>query len=133
MGWDTILLDAPCSATGMIRKYPELKWRLRENDLPRLCQTQRALLDSAAEAVAPSGRIVYVTCSLEPEENEAQVESFLTRWPAFQRRRFQDLAAPPGAESFLKAFVSTAGDLRLLPGDTHMGMFAAILERTDPP
>jgi 16S rRNA (cytosine967-C5)-methyltransferase len=126
-GWDTILLDVPCSATGMIRKYPELKWRRHAEDLVRLGETQGALLDAAAPAVAPGGRIVYVTCSLEPEENEQQVEAFLARTPGFRRRSFRDIPPPPGLGD-PGGLVDAAGDLHVLPDTDRMGLFAAILE-----
>ena len=66
-----MLLDAPCSATGTIRKNPELKWRLRESDLPSFAALQRELLASALELASET--VVYSTCSLEPEENDAIV------------------------------------------------------------
>lgn len=126
-GWNTILLDAPCSATGMIRKYPELKWRRHAEDLPRLCELQRALLDAAAPVLAPQGRIVYVTCSLESEENEEQVQAFLARTPGFRRRSFRDLPPPPGLGD-PAGWIGDAGDLCALPDADRMGLFAAILE-----
>ncbi|MFI5400335.1 MAG: RsmB/NOP family class I SAM-dependent RNA methyltransferase [SAR324 cluster bacterium] len=126
-GWNTILLDAPCSATGMIRKYPELKWLRHAADLPRLCGLQRALLDAAAPVLAPQGRIVYVTCSLEPEENEEQVEAFLARTLGFRRRSFRDLP-PPQDLGDAAGWIGDAGDLCVLPDADRMGLFAAILE-----
>ncbi|HET7436822.1 MAG TPA: RsmB/NOP family class I SAM-dependent RNA methyltransferase, partial [Thermoanaerobaculia bacterium] len=72
--FDVVLLDAPCSATGTIRKNPELKWRLRETDLPAFAALQRELL--AASMTLASKYVVYSTCSLEPEENDAVVEGY---------------------------------------------------------
>ncbi|HKS24628.1 MAG TPA: transcription antitermination factor NusB [Thermoanaerobaculia bacterium] len=72
--FDTVLLDAPCSATGTIRKNPELKWRLREEDLPSFAKLQREMLTSAARLA--NRYIVYSTCSLEPEENDEIVRGF---------------------------------------------------------
>lgn len=66
-----LLLDAPCSGTGTLRRHPEIRWRLREGDLADLARTQRGLLESAASLLAPGGLLLYATCSLEPEENEA--------------------------------------------------------------
>jgi 16S rRNA (cytosine967-C5)-methyltransferase len=126
-GWDTILLDVPCSATGMIRKYPELKWRRNAEDLVRLGGVQGELLDAAARELLPGGRIVYVTCSLEPEENEEQVEAFLARTPRFRRRSFRDVPPPQGLGS-VDDFVDAEGYLRILPDSDRMGLFAAILE-----
>src|SRR5207244_4798979 len=71
--FQTVLLDAPCSATGTIRKNPELKWRLRASDLPTFAALQRELLAAALELAAES--VVYSTCSLEPEENDDVVAS----------------------------------------------------------
>jgi 16S rRNA (cytosine967-C5)-methyltransferase len=72
--FDTVLLDAPCSATGTIRKNPELKWRLREEDLPAFAKLQRAMLESAMRLA--SKYVVYSTCSLEPEENDEIVNGY---------------------------------------------------------
>ena len=70
----TVLLDAPCSATGTIRKNPEIKWRLRESDLPQFAKLQKEMLASALKLA--TDYVVYSTCSLEPEENDAIVDSF---------------------------------------------------------
>ncbi|MBI3667610.1 MAG: hypothetical protein HY236_15510, partial [Acidobacteria bacterium] len=76
--FDRILVDAPCSGTGTLARNPEIKWRLRPADIEDLAARQRAILEHALEALAPGGRLVYATCSLEPEENEAVVESLLS-------------------------------------------------------
>ena len=68
-----VLLDAPCSGTGTLRRHPEIRWRLRPHDLPGLAAVQRRLVQSAAELVAPGGFLLYATCSLETEENAAVV------------------------------------------------------------
>jgi len=130
--WNAILLDVPCSATGMIRKYPELKWRRHAEDLDRLSGIQRDLLDAAAQAIAPGGVIVYVTCSLEPEENEEQVDAFLARKPGFRRRSFRDIPPPQGSGD-LASLVDAAGHLRVLPDTDRMGLFAAVLESSATP
>jgi 16S rRNA (cytosine967-C5)-methyltransferase len=70
-GFDRILLDAPCSGTGTLARNPEIKWRLTPADLEDLPHRQSALLANALAALAPGGLLVYSTCSLEPEENEA--------------------------------------------------------------
>lgn len=74
--FDRILVDAPCSGTGTLGRNPEIKWRLRPEDLPRFAERQKALLGNALASLAPGGRLVYATCSLEPEENEAIVEPY---------------------------------------------------------
>ncbi|MCC7497759.1 MAG: hypothetical protein IT160_09290 [Bryobacterales bacterium] len=74
--FDRILVDAPCSGTGTLGRNPEIKWRLRPQDLPRFAERQRALLSNALACLGPRGRLVYATCSLEPEENEEIVEPY---------------------------------------------------------
>jgi len=74
--FDRILLDAPCSGTGTLARNPEIKWRLKPEDLPVFQARQRAMLKNALECLAPGGKLVYATCSLEPEENETVVEGF---------------------------------------------------------
>ena len=68
--FDVVLADVPCSGTGTLSRNPEIRHRLRAEDLPRQAERQRAILASALRAVRPGGRVVYSTCSLEPEENE---------------------------------------------------------------
>jgi 16S rRNA (cytosine967-C5)-methyltransferase len=75
--FDRILVDAPCSGTGTIRRNPEIKWRLKPSDLPLLAARQRWLLSNALDSLAPGGRLVYSTCSMEPEENQDVVEAAL--------------------------------------------------------
>ena len=75
--FDLVLVDAPCSGLGTIRRDPDVRWRRAEADLPGLAAAQRAMLDQLAAVVAPGGRLVYATCSSEPEENEAVVNGFL--------------------------------------------------------
>ncbi len=81
---DRILLDVPCTGTGVLGRRPDLRWQRRQEDLAELTQLQDALLDTAAERLRPGGTLVYATCSLEPEENEARVQAFLERHPAFE-------------------------------------------------
>jgi 16S rRNA (cytosine967-C5)-methyltransferase len=127
--WDAVLLDAPCSATGMIRKYPELKWRKHAEDVPRFATLQAALLAEAARVVRPGGWIVYATCSLEPEENEGAVADFLAAQRGFRRVRFAELAPPPGLGADPATLLGETGDLLLLPGERQMGLYAALLQR----
>lgn len=76
-----ILLDAPCSATGVIRRHPDIKWLRRDGDIDALTRTQLTLLDALWPVLAPGGRLVYATCSVLPEENEEQMRAFLDRHP----------------------------------------------------
>jgi tRNA and rRNA cytosine-C5-methylases len=80
---DRVLVDAPCTGTGTLRRNPDLKWRLNEAELPKLAAQQAAILKSAASLLKPGGRLVYATCSLLPLENRAVVEQFLHEQPAF--------------------------------------------------
>jgi 16S rRNA (cytosine967-C5)-methyltransferase len=131
--FDAVLVDAPCSSTGTIRRHPDIAWLKQEADIVQLTGLQRRLLDRAATLVAPGGRIVYCVCSLEPEEGEQQVEALLAREPALRRAPIA-----PGEIPGIAEFVSPAGDLRTLPShwndsDPRMsgldGFFAARLER----
>lgn len=80
---DAILVDAPCSALGILRRHPEVKTRLRETDLLTFPARQRALLEQAADALRPGGRLLYITCTTEPEENEEVINAFLSSHPEF--------------------------------------------------
>jgi 16S rRNA (cytosine967-C5)-methyltransferase len=131
--FDAVLLDAPCSATGTIRRHPDIPWQKRPEDLESLAGLQSRLLDRAAALTRPSGVLVYATCSLEPEESELQIEAFLSRCPGFAR-----LPISPSELGGIDEFVSKAGDLRTLPchlsdPDPQMGgcdgFYAARLRR----
>ncbi len=82
-GFDCVLLDAPCSGLGTIARHPDVRWRSRPGEIPRHAERQAALLAAVAALVRPGGRLVYSTCSSEPEENEAVVQAFLATHPAF--------------------------------------------------
>jgi len=119
--FDAVLLDAPCSATGTIRRHPDVPWLKGEADLTQLTSLQQRLLDRAVSLVKPGGRVIYCVCSLEPEEGEAQVAALLARSPNVAR------APLVAAEVFGHAeFLSAEGDLRTLPqmlpdADPHLG------------
>lgn len=108
--FDAVLLDAPCSATGTLRRHPDIAWIRRETEIDRLADLQRRLLDNAAAMVRPGGMLIYVTCSLEPEECEAQVETLIAAGAPV--RRAPVLASEIGG---LSQCVSERGDLRTLP------------------
>jgi 16S rRNA (cytosine967-C5)-methyltransferase len=82
---DAVLVDAPCSATGTMARHPDARWRLSPGRIRRLVALQRAILDGVAGVVALEGLLVYLTCSLEPEENGRQIDDFLSRHPGFCR------------------------------------------------
>ncbi len=83
--FDAVLLDAPCTATGTIRRHPDILRLKRPQDIAALADIQARLLENAARLVAPGGTLVYCTCSLEPEEGPRQIEDFLKRHPRFER------------------------------------------------
>ena len=83
--FDAVLLDAPCSSTGTIRRHPDIPWLKRAADIAALAALQRRLIARAAEVTKPGGTLVYCTCSLEPEEGADVVEAFLACNPGFRR------------------------------------------------
>lgn len=108
--FDAVLLDAPCSATGTIRRHPELPYIKSESQIAELASLQERLLDHAAKFVSPGGGLVYCTCSLEPEEGEHQVARFLAAHPDFIRH-----ALTPADVGGVSQFITPAGDLHTLP------------------
>ncbi len=125
--FDRILLDVPCSGTGTLARNPEIKARLQPIDVARLAETQRIMLRNALPAVAPGGRLVYATCSLEPEENEQAVHEVLQKSP-----RFRLLSALELAQEFpaMSSLFDSEGYFRTRP-DLHAvdGFFAAVIVR----
>jgi 16S rRNA (cytosine967-C5)-methyltransferase len=108
--FDAVLLDAPCSATGTIRRHPDLPWLKQAADIATLAALQRRLLDRALALTKPGGMLVYCTCSLEPEENEAVVAELLARERGVRRAPIVAAEIAGRAE-----FITTDGDLRTLP------------------
>ncbi len=118
---DAVLIDAPCLGTGTFARHPDARWRVTPEALASLAERQAALLDGASAAVAPGGLLIYSTCTLEPEENQQQVDRFLARDPEFRREP---------SETFPAALTSPEGDLMTLPQRHQMdGAFAARLRR----
>lgn len=123
---DCVLVDAPCSGSGAWRRSPDARWRLTPELLESYRATQREVLARGAALVRPGGRLVYVTCSLLPCENEDQVAGFLASHPDFNARPWaalwpEDLRRPPAAEGEA---------LRLSPASTGTdGFFIAVMER----
>jgi 16S rRNA (cytosine967-C5)-methyltransferase len=110
--FDRVLLDAPCSASGVVRRHPDIKWLRRTSDLTGFARTQGALLESLWRVLAPGGTLLYATCSVFPEENDAVVSAFAARAPAARRR-----AAPGYANG------------QLLPDDEGDGFFYVLLDK----
>ncbi|MBI2187584.1 MAG: 16S rRNA (cytosine(967)-C(5))-methyltransferase RsmB [Acidobacteria bacterium] len=123
--FDRVLVDAPCSGLGTIRRDPDIRWRRTERDLVVFARDQLALLERAAAAVRPGGRLVYATCSSEPEENEAVVDAFLAG-----RSEFRSLDLRRDGPRSLTAILDERGRLRTLPFAHGLeAFFAAALVR----
>ncbi|MHB8667071.1 MAG: 16S rRNA (cytosine(967)-C(5))-methyltransferase RsmB [Burkholderiales bacterium] len=110
--FERILLDAPCTASGVVKRHPDIKWLRRESDIPRLATTQGRMLDRLWQLLAPGGKLLYATCSVFPQENEQTVTSFLARCDGARRL---PLLQPEGGQ--------------LLPDARHDGFFYALLEK----
>lgn len=121
---DRVLVDAPCSGLGTLRRNPDLKWRQTPEGVAELARKQHDILRGAARLVKPGGRLVYATCSILPEENEAIVAGFLAAHPDFRPVSAQEILEKQGIA------LACGETLRLAP-HTHGtdGFFAAILER----
>ncbi|HMA65312.1 MAG: RsmB/NOP family class I SAM-dependent RNA methyltransferase, partial [Fibrobacterota bacterium] len=118
--FDKVLLDAPCTATGVFNRHPEARWVRSEDDLKRIIEIQYQLLSSSASLVGKNGVIVYSTCSIEPEENEMQIERFLKEHPEF--------ILEPAPEVIPRRYVDDHGFVKITPFDHQMdGMFGARL------
>ena len=129
--FDAVLVDAPCTATGTIRRRPDIPWQRTAGDVRALNPLQDSLLDSALRLVRPGGLVVYTVCSLEPEEGRNRVQALLGRNPAAEL-----VAVDADADDLPGPFVTEDGYLRTLP--CHLadaggldGFFAARLRRRD--
>lgn len=105
--YDAILLDAPCSATGTMRRHPDVLQRIDIKQINNLAALQCAMLDRAAAWVKPGGMLVFATCSLEPQEGEAQAELFLSKHPEFATRAVEAEELPKGVEADAQGHVRT--------------------------
>ncbi len=109
---DRVLLDAPCSASGVVRRHPDIKWLRRASDIGRFCMQQERLLEALWKVLARGGKLLYVTCSIFRDENQTQISAFLSRHP--------DARQVTGAGG---------GDGLLLPNTEHDGFFHALVEK----
>jgi 16S rRNA (cytosine967-C5)-methyltransferase len=135
--FDLVLADVPCSGTGTLGRNPEIRHRLRAEDLARQAERQRAILATALRAVRPGGRVVYSTCSLEPEENEQVVAAVLDASPKARAVSLQNsietllgsgILTANGAE-LLQGSLTLEGALSLLPGTFQCdGFFIALIK-----
>ena len=136
--FDLALVDVPCSGTGTLGRNPEIRHRLQLDDLPRLAERQRAILRAALRAVRPGGRVVYSTCSLEPEEHEQVVAAVLAEnpnvrqislAPAIEALKGNSILSAEGADRMQKC-LTPEGALRLLPGVVPTdGFYLALMEK----
>ena len=110
---DRVLLDAPCTASGVVRRHPDVKWLRRERDIQGFARQQSRLLEALWKVVAGGGKLLYVTCSVFQEENQAQVERFLARH----------------ADARLRAPVGDKKGELLLPAEDHDGFFHALFKK----
>jgi 16S rRNA (cytosine967-C5)-methyltransferase len=123
--FDLVFVDAPCSGLGTLRRDPDIRWRRHERDVTALAAAELTMLQHAAAAVAPGGRLVYATCSSEPEENEAIADAFLAGTPAFAAVHAR--AVHPGLPD---AVIDRRGHLRTQPHVHALdAFFGAVFER----
>jgi 16S rRNA (cytosine967-C5)-methyltransferase len=114
-----ILLDAPCSATGTIRRHPDIPWLKSEQDVEKLADLQDRLLDNAASMLAPGGTLVYCTCSLEAAEGQERLETFLTG-----RGDLERVPVKPEEVGGLSQLITEKGELRTRPD--HLPEFGGL-------
>ena len=110
--FDRILADVPCSASGVVRRHPDIKWLRRPSDIAQFAQTQREILAALWHLLAPGGKLLYATCSLFPEENEEIISAFTASQNDARRLPLDATESP------------------LLPDARHDGFFYALLEKT---
>jgi 16S rRNA (cytosine967-C5)-methyltransferase len=119
---DAVLIDVPCTGTGTFRRHPDARWRIKVSDIAVMAALQKLILRAAAKTVKPDGLLIYSTCSLEPEENDAQIDSFLSE-------NLNWILEPPPEGSVLPELLD-GGRLRVLPHRHGTdGAFAARLRR----
>jgi 16S rRNA (cytosine967-C5)-methyltransferase len=136
--FDVVLADVPCSGTGTLSRNPEIRHRLRPENLPRQAERQRAILNCALRAVRPGGHVVYSTCSLEPEENEQVIAAVLREADGvgvysiaarIDKMKADGVVTELGAER-LQSCITPEGYLRLFPGACGTdGFFIAMIEK----
>lgn len=121
--WDTVVLDAPCTGTGTFRRHPELRYRLRPEDIGDRASLQKKLLGETPKLVAPGGLLVYSTCSVEPEENEGHFEAPLSG--------FEVVDLLPSLPNGTPAKTTSAGGIRLLPHESCDGFTVHAFRRIE--
>jgi 16S rRNA (cytosine967-C5)-methyltransferase len=122
--FDRVVLDLPCTGTGTLRRHPEIKWRISEGEIGRLSRQALRLLEGTAPLVAPGGRLIAITCSLEPEENEEVMARFLATHPELSLLPLERLLESPVA-----AGITGPGAWRILTGGDHDGFSVQVLAK----
>jgi 16S rRNA (cytosine967-C5)-methyltransferase len=117
VAFESILADVPCSASGVVRRHPDIKWLRRAEDIARFAERQRTILDALWQLLATGGKLLYVTCSIFHEENQDQIARFLER---HQDARRQPLPWPSNVQH---------QDGQILPDEQHDGFFYALLRK----
>ena len=123
--FERILLDAPCSASGIVRRHPDIRWLRQTDDLVGLAQQQAALLRTMWQALAVGGRLVYCTCSIFATECDGMIEAFMQHTPN-ARRLYPEVLAQLQQAEVIGQLLPTAQGAR-----NHDGFFYAVLEKTD--
>jgi 16S rRNA (cytosine967-C5)-methyltransferase len=128
--FDRILLDAPCSASGVVRRHPDIKWLRRRADVPEFARIQAELLDALWRVLAPGGRLLYATCSVFPEENGGVVNGFLPSHPDAEALPLPGFAAAgageeEGGETSARGTMHLGG--QILPSAQSDGFYYALL------
>lgn len=127
---DKVLVDAPCSGTGVINKRSDIRFKLQPQDITAVCTIQKALLDNAAKLVKPGGYLIYSTCSIESEENEEMIEAFLAAHADFEPVDINDCFKREPSDKFALQTQAEAGRVLFLPSrHDFSGFFVAKLRR----
>ena len=121
--FDAILLDAPCTASGIVRRHPDIRWLRRPDDIGALARVQAELLDALWPLLAPGGRLLYATCSLFRAEGQDQIDAFLQRLPAGAAR------VDPASPGHLLPLADNAPQ-EATPAPAHDGFYLALLHKT---
>ena len=117
--YERILADVPCSASGVVRRHPDIKWLRRPEDIARFAERQREIMDALWQLLASGGKLLYATCSVFREENQAQIERFLEHHRDAQRLTL------PGPQTNAQQLAG-----QFLPDDMHDGFFYALLQKS---
>ena len=127
---DRVLIDAPCTGTGTWRRRPETKWRLTEKNVEERANQQDAVLNQAADYVRPGGVLVYVTCSILPQENEDRISAFLSAHDDFEPANAMEIYAAAFPQAATKALTRDGNSLTLTPALSGTdGFFFAMLKK----